>query len=389
MSVCTDFCLSISRDHTVEVSKAFVPDARRGKGGTCVLTERADCGPMGTPSPIDADNPVKTYTSPEEFAAEWDSSCPVYTDVLATFAQTPRPPSVDVVFYDGTGDTTDALLAILECLGSCYNVLMPDLKDDPRVIDAAILFDPISTHQLTINTCDPAVLDASDPGHTASIGYILRQLGLDVNVNYQDATALSGTDESLAGAVSGYQSTQQFDTGSGYALWYAQLNGISPAQITTSQADTLDSLRINYVSCVSSGANQINLYKSGILQSGVFADSRHKCCWLQARLSEAQFTDALEQVALTGGPALYDEECYINTIDVYDEVLLDAVDRQLITGDRFSNDVDRARGYQIVFPDFNDISAGDFASRTLPCGFGVSFDSGRIQETCFNFQVRN
>jgi len=282
---CETFCHSISRDHKVFVDKSATPDVRRGKGGHCILTDQTDCGPGGTPSPIDAATPSKTYTDKSEVAAEWDASCQVYIDACATFNQSPRPDEITIAFFDGTNpSTTDAITEILGCIGDCYNVTIPDLKDDPRIIDAAILFSGMSQHQLTINTCDPAVLDPNDPLHTASIGYIMKQLGLDVNVNYQDAMPLSGTDESLAGAVSGYQATQQFDTGSGYDLYYAQLNGVSPAQISTGQADTLDDLCINYVSCISSGDAQVNVYKQGILQSGVYADSRHKCCGLQARL---------------------------------------------------------------------------------------------------------
>lgn len=381
---CENFCHPISRDHKVEVSKAFVPDVRRGKGGHCILTEKTDGGPAGTPSPLDANTPVKTYTSKADVAAEWDANCPVYIDACATFNQSPSPDEITIAFYDGTNaSTTDAITEILGCINGCYNVTMPDLKDDPRIIDAAILFSAMPTHQLTVNTCDPAVLDPTDAAHTASLGYILKQLGLDINVNYQDATPLSGTDESLAGAVSGIQATQQFDTGSGYDLYYQQPNGVSPAQITEGQANTLDDLCINYVSCIASGDAQVNVYKQGILQSGVYADSRHKCCALQARLSEAQFADTV-----ANGPPLFDEECYINKIDIYSEVLTDWTDRKLITGDRFDNDVDVERGYQVIFPEYNNIPDGDFSSRSLPCGFGVSFDAGRIHSTCFNFETR-
>lgn len=373
MSGANKFVVPIGFIHKVDMNRVQAAIEPQGKNGAMVLTSKTDAGVAGGPTVINTTDRVKTYVSKPDFAAEWDSTCPVYEAVCKEFDGGANP--VHVGFYDDAADITAELQTIIDCQPNFYTITTPDLVDDPRQVDVGVLIDGYDPRYFYV-----ANTNVADAYQNGAIGEAMVAAGLMTTALFYS----DGCD--VASELSGQVSAFDLDVSKPPNIYSMQATGNCPPVNLAggvSELQTLLDNNINVKVCVGNNVDNLPVYLAGKTIAGGRINDCILSCWLQSRAQEALFNLDLE----TQGAQDSTEEGYQAKINAVSAVFRTAQRRGLITGDRFNTVEDREIGYRIVAPAFADLPAGAFTSG-LPFCFSVeTYSAGAQEGSCLEIKL--
>ena len=365
--------IPLSFIHKVNIARIATGITPENKNGAMVLTSKTDAGIAGGPTVIDATDRVVTYTAKEDFANEWDSTCPVYDAVCKEFDGGASP--VSVGFYDAAADITAELQEIVNCQPNFYTVTTPDLIDDPLQVDVGVFFDKFDPDYFYV--ANTAVSDPTDP---AGIYPAMAAAGLCTTaLFYHDG----GCD--LASEFSGFISTFDLDASKPPNIFsYPATGNCPPANLDGGQSELTAMLdaNINTKVCVGNDADNTPVWLRGRTIKGGRINDCVLACWLKARAQEALFN-----FDIANGAPDYTRFGYFAKINAASSIYRIAQERGLISGDRFNEDEARDAGYRVVAPAYEDIPAGSFTDGTPFCITIETYSPGAQEGSCLETKL--
>ena len=266
--------LPVSSVVNVVITTTPVAPSRAGFGTLMFVTSDVD-------GPIDTTTRSKLYTDPDSVGLDWPSNSEVVVAANTYFAQSPRPTTFKVGFWDkdNTETITDALTNINDFDSDFYCITLEKTsRDDTDVEDAATWTEARIKIFMTASN-DSTVLDAT----TTDIAATLR----DASLRRSSVVYSSNVDLYPDVSAFGRAATVDFNApNSAITLKFKQLPTITVEAINSSQKVNLDSKNAN--AYISVGGNP--MYAESFMANGSFMDEIHGVDWLQNAIETNVFT---------------------------------------------------------------------------------------------------
>ena len=360
-------CLPIGQIVKVDIS---IEDVLEQEEFNCVaiLTSEPLGGIGGVASPVDANNLIEQYVLFDDIAANWDSSTDVYSAAQHVFQQTPRAGIVKVMYFDPAGDVQTQLDCLFKC-DNCQGILIPELHDDPVVLDVAEWVEAQNgEHFYFTDTNDPLTLDPND---ATSIAALLQLAGYD----YTSAFYHSDITEEFAAAALSYGLGQDLDqNGSTFAMAYQNLSGVATDFLSASEVAAATGF-LGSVGCGAEIGKFANVYtcygstsNSGIFY-GTMASGNHFDTVLLQQYMTSRIQERMANILIGDTVSLTQQG--INTAALELDFILSQYEAAGFIED-----------YVVEIPDINSTSVADRACRIVECFRFNARLAGRAQYFC-------